>query len=95
MAAYVIVDIDVTDPVAYEEYGRLAAATVAAYGGRYLVRGGKTEVLEGEWVPRRLVVLEFASAARAREWLDSPEYGAIRPLRHRTAKTNMVLLEGA
>jgi uncharacterized protein (DUF1330 family) len=93
MSAYVIVDIDIHDPAGYEEYKRQADATVSAYGGRYIVRGGKTEVFEGSWSPKRLVVLEFPSVERARAWLDSPEYGAIKGVRHRTATSRMVAVE--
>ena len=95
MTAYVIVDIEVTDPAGYEEYKRLAPAAVAACGGQYLARGGTVAILEGSWIPKRLVILEFESAARARQWLDSPEYSAARLLRHKTARTNMVVIEGA
>ncbi len=94
MSAYVIVDINVRDPVGYEDYKRLAAPTVAAHGGRYMARGGRTEVLEGDWVPNRLVILEFESTERARQWLHSAEYEKPRHLRHKTAKTNMVVVEG-
>jgi len=94
MSAYVIVDVNVTDPVAYEEYRKQAPASIALYGGRYLARAGRTEVLEGDWTPRRLVILEFPTLDRAREWLNSPEYGAIKHLRHRFAKSNMVVIEG-
>lgn len=94
MPAYLIADIEVSDADGYEEYRRQAPATIAAYGGRYLARGGVTEVLEGAWAPRRLVILEFPSLARAREWWNSPEYGAIRPLRERSARSTVVLTEG-
>lgn len=94
MAAYVIVDIEVLEPVEYEEYKKLAAPTVAAYGGRYVVRGGAAEVLEGEWVPNRLVVLEFPTAAQAQAWWASPEYSVAKEIRQRTARTNMVLATG-
>ena len=94
MSAYVIVDMDVTNPAAYDEYRNLAPPTVAAYGGRYLARGGRTETWEGEWMPNRLVILEFESVERARQWLDSPEYSAIKHVRHQAAKTNMVVIEG-
>lgn len=94
MAAYVIVDIEVTDPIEYEEYKRLAAPTVAAHGGRYVVRGGAAEVLEGDWLPHRLVVLEFESVERARQWWASPEYAAARVVRQRTARTTMVVVAG-
>jgi uncharacterized protein (DUF1330 family) len=94
MSAYVIVDIDVTDPQGYQEYIKLAPPTVAAYGGKYIARAGKTEVLEGEWVPQRLVILEFESLERAKAWLESPEYRSARQMRHRAATTNMVVIEG-
>lgn len=94
MSAYVIVDIDIHDQAGYEEYKRHATQTVTAYGGKYLARGGTTEVFEGSWKPNRLVILEFESIAQARAWLDSPEYGPPRALRHRTARTNMVVVEG-
>ena len=94
MSAYVIVDVTVHDPGRYEGYKKQAFDTVTAYGGRYIARGGTTEVLEGEWKPNRLVILEFPSLARAKEWLNSPEYAAPRALRHRTASTNMVVVEG-
>jgi uncharacterized protein (DUF1330 family) len=94
MSAYVIVEIDVTDPVGYEEYKKQAGATVAQHGGKYIVRGGKTEVLEGDWKPKRIVVLEFESMQRAKEWLNCEEYREPRKKRHRTAKTNMILVEG-
>ncbi len=94
MSAFVIVDIDITDPEGYEEYKLLAAPTVAAYEGKYIARGGKNEVLEGEWVPRRLVILEFPTSFRAKEWLNSPEYSAIKHMRHQCARSNMVVVEG-
>jgi uncharacterized protein (DUF1330 family) len=94
MSAYVVVDVTVHDPESYREYVRLAPPTVGRYGGRYLARAGHTEVLEGDWTPGRLVILEFDSAARAKQWLDSPEYGAVKHLRHRNATSDMVLIEG-
>ena len=94
MAAYVIVEIEITDPVGYEEYKEQAGATVEKYGGKYLARGGKTEVLEGDWKPKRIVVLEFESIQRAKEWLNCEEYREPRQLRHRTAKTHMLVVEG-
>ncbi len=94
MPAYVIVDINVTDPQCYEEYKKLASSTGALYGGKYLARGGEAEVLEGTWVPNRLVILEFESIDRAKEWLRSPEYRPAREIRHKTAEANMVLIGG-
>ena len=94
MSAYVIVEIDVLVPAGYEEYKKLAGATVEKYGGKYIVRGGATEVLEGDWNPKRIVVLEFESMQRAKEWLNCEEYREPRKMRHRTAKTNMIVVEG-
>jgi uncharacterized protein (DUF1330 family) len=94
MSAYLIVEIDILDPAGYEQYKNLAAATVEKYGGKYIVRGGSTEVLEGEWQPKRIVVLQFESVDRAKEWLNSEEYREPRKMRHRTARTNMILVEG-
>ena len=95
MAAYVIAEIDVTDPVGYEEYRRLGPPTIAAYGGKFVARGGKVEVLEGDWAPKRLVVLEFESVERAKKWWASKEYGAAKQVRYKTAITNMIIVEGA
>lgn len=94
MSAYVIVEIEVQDPAGYEEYKESAGATVLGHGGKYIVRGGKTEVLEGDWRPKRIVMLEFESMERAKEWLHCEEYREPRKMRHATAKTNMVLVEG-
>jgi uncharacterized protein (DUF1330 family) len=94
LPAYVIVQVTVGDPVAYERYKRLAQDAVAAYGGRYIVRGGATTILEGTWQPSRLVVLEFPDAERARAWWHSPEYAPGKALRQACAETEMLLVEG-
>ena len=94
MPAYIIVEIEVADPVGYEEYKKQAADTVHKYGGQYIVRGGKTEVLEGNWKPKRIVILKFPTVDRAKEWLNCEEYREPRKLRHATSKTNMLLIEG-
>ncbi len=94
MPAYVVVEIEVHDPVRYEDYKKLAPPTIAAYGGKYIARGGKAETLEGDWAPKRLVILEFPTLAQAKKWHDSPEYRAARELRHQTAKSKMVAIEG-
>jgi len=94
MAAYVLVDIDVHDPGRYEGYKALAAPTVALYGGRYLVRGGQVEVLEGEWPTARFVILEFPDVGRAKAWLESDEYRDARSIRHATATSRMIVVEG-
>jgi uncharacterized protein (DUF1330 family) len=95
MAAYFIVDVEVTDPAGFEEYRQLVPATIAQYGGRYLVRGGAAEQLEGDWQPRRVVVLEFPSLEQAKRWYDCEEYRGLKALRFKTAKTNLILVEGA
>ena len=94
MCAYVIVEIDIVDPAGYEEYKKLASATVEKYGGKYVVRGGAAETLEGDWNPKRIVVLQFDSMQRAKEWLNCEEYREPRKMRHRTARTRMVVVEG-
>jgi uncharacterized protein (DUF1330 family) len=94
MPAYVIVDITIHDLDTFRAYAQGSPATIAQYGGRYLARGGKVGILEGEWSPERLVILEFESAEHARAWLASPEYRAIIGLRHRSAHTNMVVIDG-
>jgi uncharacterized protein (DUF1330 family) len=94
MSAYVIVDVDVTDPPLYEEYKELAAPTVAQQGGRYVVRGGAVEVLEGQRTPHRVVVLEFPSVGHARRWWDSAEYGRAKAIRQRAATTEMLVVQG-
>ena len=95
MSAYVIVDIEITDPVQYEDYKKLAAPTVAAFGGKYVVRGGRAEALEGDRTPGRVVVLEFPSFDRAREWWASEEYAEAKKLRHASALSEMILVDGA
>jgi uncharacterized protein (DUF1330 family) len=94
MTAYVIVDIAVHDPVRYEDYKTMAGPTVGLYGGRYVARGGAVETLEGQWHPSRLVILEFPDAERAKAWLNSPEYAEARALRHATAATQMIVVQG-
>jgi uncharacterized protein (DUF1330 family) len=94
MPAYVIVDIIVTDPVRYEEYKKSAAETVTVFGGRYIVRGNPVEVLEGDWIPNRLVILEFESLSRAKQWWASSEYSEPKKLRHETARSKMIVVEG-
>jgi len=94
MPAYVIAHIDVTDPQNYEEYKRMAPTSIAQYGGRYLVRGPKPDVLEGDWQPKRLVILEFPSAARAREWWESSEYAPAKAKRQSCSTGSLVILDG-
>ncbi len=93
MAAYIIVDIEITDPENYETVKKLTPPIVARYGGKYLSRGGMTEVIEGDWHPKRLVIIEFKDSQQAKNWLDSPEFAPIRELRAKTTITRMVLTE--
>ena len=94
MTAFVIFDVEVTNPVDYEGYKQLAAPTVALYGGKYVVRGGQAETLEGDWVPKRIVVLQFESVERAKAWINSPEYSEARALRHKYAVSKAIVVEG-
>ena len=94
MAAYLIADIQVNDGEAYEEYRRVVPAVIAAHGGRYLVRGGATEVLEGDWQPRRTVVVEFPSMASLKAFWASPEYQAILSIRENASVGNLIAVEG-
>lgn len=94
MAAYVVVDIKVTDALKFQDYRALAQIAVTKFGGRYLVRGGKSETLEGDWQPERLVVVEFPSLEVARQFYDSPEYVAARKARAGAADFDMLVIEG-
>jgi len=94
MAAYVIAEVNVTDPALYEEYKKLVPATVAKYGGRFAVRGGAVDAKEGGWKPARIVVLEFPSMEKARAWYDSPEYAPALALRLKSGNARLILVEG-
>ena len=94
MAAYVVLDIEVTDPETFARYRELAPAAIAANGGRYLARGGATEVLEGSPTLHRVVVLEFSTMERAKSWLESPEYREARELRRASATTHSFVTQG-
>jgi uncharacterized protein (DUF1330 family) len=94
MAAYVIADLTITDPQGFEEYRQMVPATIAQYGGKYVVRGGRVETLEGNWDPKRLVIIEFESAERAKQWWASEDYREAKALRQRTAQTNLLVIEG-
>ncbi|MBI2334022.1 MAG: DUF1330 domain-containing protein [Chloroflexi bacterium] len=94
MTAYVIFDVEVTNPADYEGYKQLAAPTVALYSGKYIVRGGQAETLEGDWLPKRIVVLQFENVERAKAWINSPEYSEARALRHKYAVSQAIVVEG-
>ena len=94
MAGYIIAEVQVNDPEAYERYKAAVPATLAAYGGKFVVRGGRAERLEGEWEPKRIVVLEFESVEQAKAWWNSEEYAGPKQLRQSASHTNMIVVEG-
>ena len=94
MAGYVIVNDDITDEALFEEFRSQVRATVEAHGGKYHVRGGATEVVDGDWTPGRLVVIEFESVERAKAWLSSPEYSELRKIRLQAARASVIIAEG-
>ncbi len=94
MAAYLVAEIDITDPAAYEDYKPKASAALEKYGAKTLVRGGAVEPKEGGWAPKRLVVLEFPSMDALRRFYDSPEYTAARQIRSRASRSRLVFVEG-
>lgn len=95
MSAYVIVDVDVKDPDRYEDYKKMSTAAAAAYGAKFVVRGGKAEALEGERQPRRMVILEFPSYEQAVAWWNSDEYAEAKALRQSIADSSLIVVEGA
>ena len=94
MSAYVIAEVEVTDLETFEEYRKLVPPTIEAFGGRYVVRGGAIESREGGWQPKRIVVIEFDDAARAKAWHDSDLYAPARALREASTRTRMIVVEG-
>ena len=94
MKAYVIVDVKITDPERYAEYKKLTPGSLIPFDGKFVVRGGESETLEGTWKPGRLVVLEFPSMQKARAWWASEGYAAAKALRQAASVTQMILVEG-
>jgi uncharacterized protein (DUF1330 family) len=94
MAAYVIAQTDAAEPEAVAEYRERVPAIIAQYGGSYVVRGGASATLEGDWDPERVIVLRFDDAAAARRWYDSPEYSELRALRTGDSHTDMIVVDG-
>jgi uncharacterized protein (DUF1330 family) len=94
MPAYVIVDVEIIDAEKYEAYKKLVPASLEKYGGRFCVRGGRLENLEGDWRPQRFVILEFPSYQRAKAWWDSEEYAPAKAMRQQASRTQMILVEG-
>jgi uncharacterized protein (DUF1330 family) len=94
MPAYIIVEVEIHDPKEYEEYRKLTPLTLEKYQGKFIVRGGKTETLEGGWNPQRIVVLQFPTMELAKQWWASEEYAPARAIRYRTATSRMIAIEG-
>ncbi len=94
MPAYLFANVEVTDPAGYEQYRQRVLATIEAFGGRYLVRGGATEVLEGDWTPKRMVILEFPDMVQLQAWYHSSEYRPLLALRQATANSTLIAVEG-
>jgi uncharacterized protein (DUF1330 family) len=95
MPAYFIAEVEITNPAGYESYRPLAGASIAQYGGKFLTRGGKTELLEGSPDPARVVVIEFADMAAAKRWYNSPEYQEALKIRLANSRGRVLLVEGA
>jgi uncharacterized protein (DUF1330 family) len=95
MAAYVIADVDVTDPERYKDYSAHTSESIAKHGGRWVARGGATHVLEGDWEPGRIVVIEFPSVDAAREWFDSDGYQELAAIRREASTARILVVEGA
>ena len=94
MPAYVINDMEILDPQMLEGYKKLSPQTVLQYGGKFLVRGGEMRKLEGDWLPKRLVILEFPSIEQAQAWINSPEYAPARAVRQKASRSNIIVVEG-
>jgi uncharacterized protein (DUF1330 family) len=94
LPGYVVAEVDVTDPATFKQYADKAPGTIAQYGGHYIIRGGKNTSLEGD-APKRFVVIQFENVEKAKAWEDSPEYEAIKPIRHKSAKSRVFIIEGA
>ncbi|MBX2911462.1 MAG: DUF1330 domain-containing protein [Cyclobacteriaceae bacterium] len=95
MPAYIIVDIEITDPKLYEEYKKHTPGSLVPYDGKFLARGGAVETLEGDWSPGRLVILEFPTLEKAKAWWGSPGYTPAKLIRQKASKTRMIVVEGA
>jgi uncharacterized protein (DUF1330 family) len=95
MSAYLIGEIEVTDPAAYEDYRKQVLAVVTQYGGKFIVRGGKVDSKEGGWKPQRMIALEFPSMEQAQKWYHSPEYAPLITLRQKASQGKLIIVEGA
>jgi uncharacterized protein (DUF1330 family) len=95
MTAYVIAELEVTDPAAYDEYRKRVPSVISQYGGKFIVRGGRIETMEGDWSPKRIVGVEFPSMEQALKWYRSEEYAPLIKLRQRGARGKLIIVEGA
>ena len=94
MSAYLIAEIEITDPAAYEDYRKQVPGVIAKYGGKYVVRGGKVEALEGGWSPKRIAVVEFPSMEQALKFYRSPEYAPLIAIRQKASRGKLIIVEG-
>lgn len=94
MPAYILVEVAIHDEELYESYKKLTPGTLAAYGGKFIVRGGEKESLEGDWMPQRIVILEFPDMEKAKAWWSSAEYTEAKSIRYKAANSHMLLLDG-
>jgi uncharacterized protein (DUF1330 family) len=94
MKSYIIVDVNITDPARYEDYKKLTPDSLKPFDGKFVVRGGNTEVLEGDWEPGRVVILEFPSFAKAKAWWSSENYASAKAIRQSASETRMIVVEG-
>ena len=94
MKAYIIVDVTITNPTLYEDYKKLTPASLAPFEGKFIVRGGSAETMEGNWEPGRIVVVEFPSLEKAKGWWSSATYAPAKAIRQSASKTKMILVEG-
>ncbi len=94
MSAYVVVQVDVKDPVRYADYRAMVPASLEKFGGRFVVRGGQVHPMEGTWAPKRFVLVEFPSVEQAKAWWGSPEYAEAKALRQATAESELIIVEG-
>jgi uncharacterized protein (DUF1330 family) len=94
MAVYIVADIEVNDPEAYEKYKALAPATIEQYGGKYLARGGEVTSHEGDWAPKRIIILEFPNREAAENWATSPEYAPVVAIRHAASESRSIMVDG-
>ena len=95
MPAYVIIDVEITDPGLYGQFLEQVTATVESHGGRFMARSSSIEVLSGDWAPKRIAILEFDNHEQVHTWLNSPEFTALDDLRNRSSKINMVIVESS